>query len=274
MGNVKEPRVRIYNGSVIITEHSNSTYKVYADTWYHIAWVINRGGNSTLYFNGTKVSEADISSSENQIWPKTANLILGTINVGYDYFNGTIDEFAIYNRTLNSTEIFNLYLKGADIDLIYPTFSSFWDNNGTLEDSGIGLFNVTVENTNGTVLLEIDGANYTATNLTFNVYNVSVNLTAGGTYSYRWHAWGNGTTNRYNASSVRRYTVNHTLRLGNIAYGDASTATNDESVGNISWTNPEQAVNGDDSYATVNLTNNESQYLVSVSYTHLTLPTN
>jgi len=38
-------------------------------------------------------------------------------------------------------------------DLVYPTFSNYWDNNATLGGSGIGLFNVTVNNTNGTVLV-------------------------------------------------------------------------------------------------------------------------
>jgi hypothetical protein len=70
------------------------------------------------------------------------------------------------------------------------------------------LFNVTLLNTNGTVLLEIDGNNITATNLTADVYNVSYDFTSAGTYTYRWHSWGNGTSNNYNVSTDRYYTVN------------------------------------------------------------------
>ena len=44
---------------------------------------------------------------------------------------------------------------------------------------------MTVLNTNGTVLLEINGTNITATNLVSNVYNVSYNLTASETYPYK-----------------------------------------------------------------------------------------
>jgi len=59
------------------------------------------------------------------------------------------------------------------LDLIYPQFYSYYDNNGTLIFNGIGLFNVSVNYTNGTVLLEINNTNITATNLYSNVYNAS-----------------------------------------------------------------------------------------------------
>jgi len=79
----------------------------------------------------------------------------------------------------------------ASVDIVYPTFSNYYDNNASLVDSGIATFNVTVVNTNGSVFLDINGANYTATNLTTSVYNVSVSLTAG-VYAYYWGAWGMG----------------------------------------------------------------------------------
>jgi len=66
---------------------------------------------------------------------------------------------------------------------------------------------VTITSTNGTVFLEINGTNYTANNVTTDVYNVSVSLT-NGTYTYRWHSWGNGTLTNYNTSVTRSYTVN------------------------------------------------------------------
>ena len=93
-------------------------------------------------------------------------------------------------------------------DSIYPTFSGYWDNNATLVDSGIALFNATIENANGTAWITINGVNYTATNFTTNRYNVSVTLT-GGTYTYNWSAYGNGTQHNLNLSrSAGYYTVN------------------------------------------------------------------
>ncbi len=95
------------------------------------------------------------------------------------------------------------------VDITYPIFSNYWDNNATLTNSGTGLFNVTLTNTNGTVLLEINNTNITATNLTANVYNASYNFTTNGTYSYQWHSWGNGTNHNQNISETRSYTVNY-----------------------------------------------------------------
>ena len=94
------------------------------------------------------------------------------------------------------------------MDNEYPVFSSYYDNNASLTGSGIALFNVTMLSTNGSVFLEINGTNYTATNLTANVYNTSVNFTISGTWNYYWGAWGNGSSANYNTSVVRSYTVN------------------------------------------------------------------
>jgi hypothetical protein len=85
----------------------------------------------------------------------------------------------------------------------------YWDNNGTLTNSGTGLFNVTVENTNGTVLLEINGTNIIATNYSENKYNASYEFIQAGVYEYKWHSWGNGTNENHNFSETRYYTVNY-----------------------------------------------------------------
>lgn len=93
-------------------------------------------------------------------------------------------------------------------DSIYPTFSTYWDNNATLKNSGLGLFNVTILNTNGTVFLEINNTNVTASNVSADVYNASYSFTLNGTYSYKWISFGNGSTNKQNISAIRSYFVN------------------------------------------------------------------
>ncbi len=92
-------------------------------------------------------------------------------------------------------------------DTTYPSFSNYSDNTATFSGSGTALFNVSIETTNGTVLLEINSTNYTATNLISNIYNASVFLTQG-TYDYRWHAYGDGYDNNYNVSENQTYVVN------------------------------------------------------------------
>jgi len=95
-----------------------------------------------------------------------------------------------------------------DADDEYPQFSNYWDDNASLIDSGDGHFNVTVTSTNGTVLLEIDGNNITATNLTADIYNATYTFSSSGVYPYRWHSWGNGSAANYNVSIDQSYTVN------------------------------------------------------------------
>jgi hypothetical protein len=77
-------------------------------------------------------------------------------------------------------------------DTTYPQFSSYSDNNATLYGSGLGLFNVSIVNTNGTVLLEINGTNRTATLISGNIYTANYSFGTNGTYNYKWHSWGNG----------------------------------------------------------------------------------
>ncbi|MBT4374046.1 hypothetical protein HN832_05000 [archaeon] len=89
---------------------------------------------------------------------------------------------------------------------VYPLFSNYADNNGSLAGNGTAIFNVTVENTNGTVWLEINNTNYTANNLSINVWNYSFYL-VNGTYNYTWWAYGNGTGEDLNSSSLQNYFI-------------------------------------------------------------------
>lgn len=133
------------------------------------------------------------------------------VNVTVPNFESGLKDLFV-NATYNGNEATetqsNAINYGGEEDTIYPQFSNYWDNNASLFGSGEGLFNVTIENTNGTVLLEIDGNNITATNLITNIYNVTYDFITNGTYSYKWHSWGNGTNENYNVSNIRSYTVN------------------------------------------------------------------
>ena len=53
-------------------------------------------------------------------------------------------------------------LTDAEAGSEYPQFSNLLDNSGTQVSSGIGYFNVTVTSTNGTVILDYNDINYTA----------------------------------------------------------------------------------------------------------------
>ena len=90
----------------------------------------------------------------------------------------------------------------------YPQFSSYWDDNASLTGSGTAHFNITILSTNGTVQLEIDGTNHTASNITTSSFNVSIPLGSAGDFSYYWLSWGNGSLNNYNVSNLGYYKVN------------------------------------------------------------------
>jgi len=152
------------------------------DTNMQACWWSNNSGtnNYSLTDCGTNIT--------GQTWPEGSNTIIVWVNDTSNNQNSTAITFTI--------------------DLLYPTFSIYKDNNSTLIDSGTAWFNVTINNTNGTVILEIEGTNYTASNTTEKVYNVSVSMSASGTDAYYWGAWSNGSAHNYNASVIRYYTVN------------------------------------------------------------------
>jgi len=174
----------------------------------------NNGTNSYFNFTATDLDELDTC----ELWANWT----GTWHKNYTWSSPTnaTMEFTIANLTEGSY-IWNVWCNDSlglgtfsavnrtiGIDATYPQFSSYWDNTEALTESGIGLFNITVTNTNGTVWLEINNTNITATNLTTNTYNVSYNFTTNGTYFYKWHSWGNGALYNYNVSTTRSYTVN------------------------------------------------------------------
>ena len=130
----------------------------------------------------------------------------GNVNITHEFF--AFANLTSYLDISNITDKWNVTIVEEEEDTEYPQFSNYWDNNASLVESGTGLFNVTVTSTNGTVLLEINNTNITATNLTAEVYNASYDFTSGGTYTYRWHSWGNGSSANYNKSIDRSYIVN------------------------------------------------------------------
>ncbi|MEK6850746.1 MAG: hypothetical protein AABX85_04175 [Nanoarchaeota archaeon] len=172
------------------------------------------GENSTGSWAYTQVNSC--SGTGCTAWETEATRcydVIGTINTAIKAKNVQISIYVSQsdadNNQYPSVDYNYVYINyTTPPDTIYPTFNNYWDDNASLTGSGTGNFNVTLTNTNGTVLLEINNTNITATNLTASVYNVSYSFTSAGTYTYRWHSWGNGTDNNYNKSIDRSYTVN------------------------------------------------------------------
>ncbi len=181
--------------------------------------LINGEGIIGLWLNGGL-----INSGISQIYNIT--------NLSVGYYNFSVVYNGNENYTLSSETFWINITEYIVIDIEYPIFGNYWDNNGSLVNLGIALFNVTVTSTNGSVLLEINGVNYTSTNLTANVYNISVNLTSNGTYNYKWYSWGNGTFNNFNSSNTMSYTVNYsdTTPPEIIVYSPENITYNNQSI--------------------------------------------
>jgi len=86
--------------------------------WYHFVAVVNSSGN-TGYLNGIEVTDRDYNfgtSSSTEFFDDITDADLFTIGYGmfvanyqFYYFNGTIDEVGVWNRSLSSSEVSQLY---------------------------------------------------------------------------------------------------------------------------------------------------------------------
>jgi len=170
--------------------------------------ITNLFNNQSLKHNTAYYTDYQNLTGSGENTTFTINKEADFIFPDFKFLSGT-NKF--YSPILNGSitlETWNFTGAGAPADTEYPIFSNFIDNNATLIDTGTGLFNVTIINTNGTVFLEINNTNLTATNLSLTLYNVSYDFTSSGNYSYRWLSWGNGTDTNFNESASFGYTVN------------------------------------------------------------------
>src|SRR3989344_3489418 len=89
---------KIGGGATPISVESSSL--VTDGLWHSVACTINRTGNLTLYVDGSaqiskQISPLNLSNSD--------KLLIG--KNGSDYFDGTIDDIALFNKTLNGRQI-------------------------------------------------------------------------------------------------------------------------------------------------------------------------
>ncbi|MFX1312080.1 MAG: SdiA-regulated domain-containing protein, partial [Promethearchaeota archaeon] len=116
----------------------------------------------------------------------------------------------IYENSQNySTSYKTYYVTVNDTDTEYPQFSSSSQlpaNNTEYSEDLIVEFNITITSTNGTAGIELDGTNYSISNVS-DIYNyTSKNLNAG-VHSYYYWSYGNGTSSNYNMTELYSYTI-------------------------------------------------------------------
>jgi hypothetical protein len=91
-------------------------------TWYHLVGTVSTAGVTTLYVNG--VAQATTGSLTNGAMSSTASTTIGCRNdlTGASFWQGTIDEVAIWSRELSAAEVTELY--GGGSGFAYPMVSS------------------------------------------------------------------------------------------------------------------------------------------------------
>jgi hypothetical protein len=85
--------------------------------WHHVAYVYDQspGGSITLYVDGAVAGSA--GNTAGWLWPTNQPIELGRSHDGYwKRFDGLMDDFRIYNRVLNATEIAQIYASDALVD--------------------------------------------------------------------------------------------------------------------------------------------------------------
>ena len=213
----------------------NYSYRI--ESYNSSLWKGYNSSNANV-FNASAAN--DSSSIELSILLSDIEAATGdSINVTFETAGTSNYDFAPDYRSFLS---FNITAEAGASDTEYPLFYDYWDDNATFTNSGTANFNVSVNMTNGTVLLEINGTNVTATNLSANIYNVSYFL-LNGTYAYRWHSWGNGTSQLFNTSVDLSYTIKEDfvkplitiVSPGNSTYNTNNNSFNISSNENLSY---------------------------------------
>jgi len=82
-----------------------------ANTWTH--WVFTFNGSSLKqYKNGALINTTSVSGT---IVYGTSSLFLGRASAGGSYFNGSLDELALFGREITATEVARIYNTGSGL---------------------------------------------------------------------------------------------------------------------------------------------------------------
>lgn len=93
---------------------------VATDRWQHVAAVVDRvSGNATLYLNGLPVASGAVRTDFNN----NSQLAVGAMITGIHGLRGNIDDFRIYSRLLNTSELNAVFAAANDPPLITPPAS-------------------------------------------------------------------------------------------------------------------------------------------------------
>ena len=104
---------------------SLNTSQLTSGTWYHIACVFEGGATHTqsIYVNG--VPNNSVSYTTSRVIHSGKNCLIGGQTFQARYFEGKLDEFAIFNTALSASKIQQIYDATAVVDGVPQTANLF-----------------------------------------------------------------------------------------------------------------------------------------------------
>ena len=103
--------------------------------WHHIVVAFDRSGNASVYKDGVKIDDIDISSDTEDL-DNSNNLVFGKSSAGSAYpFEGAITEVSLWKaKALSATEVLELFNDGKALDARLhsgvASMTGYWRNNG------------------------------------------------------------------------------------------------------------------------------------------------
>lgn len=205
---------------IFITQKTGATYasSIKTVTWYVVELNQSKVQSGNLALSGVGVTPVSINKVNT-----SRSFILSS---GWNTGGGQTYSNSLYNVNFSNSSLlsfdketnsqtqdiiwFVVELPDVFPDLDYPIFSS--ESVTPLNDTSYNpntnhYFNVSVAETNGTVYLNFNGDDYSATLSGDHYYVMLSNLTAG-TYHYYWYSYGSGYNNNYNSTTTRTYVIN------------------------------------------------------------------
>lgn len=177
----------------------NSTFFSHNNQWNHYIFDFNRT-HLRLFINGQLINS--IPTPHHTIFHSTSNINIGQRLVTGTNLIGRLDDFRIYDRVLTPTEINLISSLGTQEHL------------DSLYRQEFITLNMTILNSNGSVGVEFDGINFTATNIS-NEFEVRIPHMRAGNYSFYW--WGfERETNISRRTLTRIYQVQRGFLFANL----------------------------------------------------------
>ncbi len=133
--------------------------QVWTTGWTHLVWTYdgsNTPGGMKLYRDGVSQSLTTVSNNLASNITNTGNFNIGAFRDTLNPFLGKIDEVRIYNRTLSSTEVKNLYT-GSKATVVNKT------NTNKLTNGLVAYWTFDGKNIYSDKAFDISGSNYTGT---------------------------------------------------------------------------------------------------------------